>query len=225
MTVLAPREAYRLWAPSYGAENAITHLEQRLVRELGPSPAGLCLLDVGCGTGRRLVDAGARRAVGVDLSPEMLAAGRAVHPFGPNVQLQTGDVRELQLPTGAFDLVWCRLVIGHLDECRRAYRELARVTRKGGRVIVTDFHPAAHAAGHRRTFRHDDTVHEVEHRVHSEADQVAAAAAAGLTLVGRSEAVIGPEVRSFYAAAGREAQFEEQLGLPVVLVLAFARDG
>jgi len=225
MTLLAPAEAYRLWAPTYGAENAITHLEQGLVRELGPSPAGLSLLDVGCGTGRRLVDTRARRAVGVDLCPEMLAVGRETHPFGPNVRLQTGDVRELQLPAGAFDLVWCRLVVGHLDECRRAYRELARVTRKGGRVIVTDFHPAAHAAGHRRTFRHDDAVHEVEHRVHSVDEQLSAAAAAGLTLIDRAEASIGPDVRSYYAAAGREALYEDHLGLPVVLALAFRRDG
>lgn len=225
MNALAPREAYRLWAPSYGAENAITHLEQRLVREIGPSSVGLNLLDAGCGTGRRLVGTGARRAVGVELSPEMLAAGRVEHDFGPEVLLQVGDVRALRLPDGAFELVWCRLVIGHLDECRRAYAELGRVTRRGGRVIVTDFHPAAHAAGHRRTFRHDGDVHEVVHRVHPVNEQIAAAAAVGLTLVGRAEAAIGPEVRAFYEGAGKRALFEEQLGLPVVLALAFTRDG
>lgn len=192
MNALAPREAYRLWAPSYGAENAITHLEQRLVRELGPSPLGLSLLDAGCGTGRRLVGTGARRAIGVELCPEMLVAGRVEHAFGPEVQLQVGDVRALRLPDGAFDLVWCRLVIGHLDECARAYAELSRVTRRGGRVIVTDFHPAAHAAGHRRTFRHEGEVHEVVHRVHLVEELVAAAAEAGLTVVDRAEAVVGP---------------------------------
>ena len=225
MSLLAPREAYRLWAASYEAENAITHLEQGLVHDLSPPPAGLCLLDAGCGTGRRLVGTRARRAVGVDLSPEMLAAGRETHAFGPNVQLQVGDVRELRLPDGAFDLAWCRLVIGHLDECRRAYRELARVTRKGGQVIVTDFHPAAQAAGHRRTFRRDGAVHEVEHHVHAVDEQVAAAAAAGLSLIGRSEAAVGPEVRAFYEAAGRGALYRAQLGLQVVLALAFRRVG
>jgi malonyl-CoA O-methyltransferase len=225
MSVLAPREAYRLWAPTYEAENAITHLEQRLVRELGPSPAGLCLLDVGCGTGRRLVGTRATRAVGVDLSPEMIAAGRETHAFGSEVRLQVGDVRELRLPDAAFDLVWCRLVVGHLDECRRAYRELARVTRKGGAVIVTDFHPAAHAAGHRRTFRHGDAVHEAEHHVHPADEQVAAATAAGLMPAGQSEAGIGPEVRPFYETAGKQALYERDLGLPVVLALAFRRGG
>jgi malonyl-CoA O-methyltransferase len=224
MSALAPREAYRLWAPSYAAENAITHLEQHLVRELGPPPAGLSLLDAGCGTGRRLVGTEAWRAVGVELCPEMLAVGRAEHDFGPEVRLEVGDVRALRLPDAAFDLVWCRLVIGHLDECRRAYAELGRVTRRGGRVIVTDFHPAAHAAGHRRTFRHDGAVHEVVHRVHPVEEQIAAAMAAGLTLAGQREATVGPEVCSFYETAGKSALYEEQLGLPVVLALAFRRD-
>lgn len=225
MSALAPREAYRLWAPSYGAENAVTHLEQRLVGELGPSPAALSLLDAGCGTGRRLVGTGARRAVGVELSPEMLAAGRAEHAFGAEVQLQVGDVRALRLPHDAFDLAWCRLVIGHLDQCRRAYAELGRVTRKGGRVIVTDFHPAAHAAGHRRTFRHDGAVREVVHHVHPVDEQVTAAADVGLTLIDQREAAVGPEVRGFYEATGKLAAYKAQLGLPVVLALAFARDG
>jgi len=225
MTALAAREAYRLWAPSYSAENAVTCLEQRLVDALGPAPAGLRLLDVGCGTGRRLVGTGAARAIGVDLSPEMLATGRLELGFGPEVQLQLGDARTLRLPDGAFDLVWCRLMVGHLDECRRLYRELGRVVRIGGRVIVTDFHSAAHAAGHRRTFRHDGAVLEVEHHVHPEKEQLAAAAAAGLTLVASEQAAIGPEVRRFYLEAGREAAYEEQQGLPVVQALAFRRDG
>jgi len=225
MSVLAPREAYRLWARSYEAENAITHLEQGLVRALGPSPAGLCLLDAGCGTGRRLLGTRARRAVGVDPSPEMIATGRETHAFGREVRLQVGDVRALRLPDAAFDLAWCRLVIGHLDDCRRAYRELARVTRKGGHAIVTDFHTAAHAAGHRRTFRCDGAVHEAEHHVHPAEAQIAAAGAAGLTLLEQAEAVIGPEALPFYRAKGRQALYEEHRGLPVVLALAFRRDG
>ena len=225
MTALAPREASRLLASTYGAENAITHLEQELVHEMGPTPTGHSLLDAGCGTGRRLVGTGAYRAVGVELSPEMLAAGRAVHAFGPEVQLQVGDLRALPLPDGAFDLVWCRLVIGHLDECGGAYAELGRVTRTSGRVIVTDFHPLAHAAGHRRTFRQGGAVHEVVHRVHPVEAQVAAAAAAGLTLIEQREAAVGPEVRAYYEAAGKLAAYEAQIGLPVVLALAFGRDG
>lgn len=225
MSMLAPREAYRRWAPTYGTENAITLLEARLVEELGPSPHGRQLLDVGCGTGRRLIDTGAVSAVGVDLCPEMLEQGQAAHAFGPEVCLIVADARTLPLPAGAFDLVWCRLVIGHLPDCRPAYRELARVAAIGESVIVTDFHPAAYAAGHRRSFRHKDEVHEVEHHVHTKSEQIAAATDAGLTLLRSTEAEIGPAVRHFYEQSGRDALYADHHGLPIVSALAFVRHG
>lgn len=223
MTLLAPREAYRLWAPAYENENAISHLEQGLVASLGPSPRGLRLLDAGCGTGRRLAWTGAACATGVDLCPEMLAEGRR-NPALAEVELVEGDVRALPLPDGVFDLVWCRLVIGHVTELGAAYAELARVAAPGAAVIVTDFHAAAHAAGHRRTFRNGGEVHEVAHHVHAAEAQIEAANRANLTLRAQSEGAIGPEVRGYYEAAGRPALYPEHCGLPVVLALAFTRD-
>jgi malonyl-CoA O-methyltransferase len=221
MTALAPREAYRLWAPLYRDETAISYLDDRLVSELSPPTWGKRLLDAGCGTGRRLEGAGAAGAVGVDLSLEMLASGRdRGHP------LVAGDLRRLPIQTGSFDLVWCRLVIGHLAEVGAAYGELARVCRAGGTVVVTDFHPAAAAAGHRRTFRDEGgTVREVEHHVHSLESHLARAALAGLRPRGVREGRVGPEIRAFYQAAGREEAYRSQLGLPLVLALAFRRDG
>ena len=224
MTVLAPREAYRLWAPSYEAGNAITHLEQGLVARLGPAPAGLRLLDAGCGTGSRMTDAGAKRAVGVDLSPEMLALGRA-DPALAGVELVEGDLRALPVPDRAFDLVWCRLAIGYVADLGAVYAELARVADMGASVIVTDFHPAASAGGHRRTFLHDGETYELETWLHSAEQQIEAAERAGLSPQARAEAKIGPEVRRFYAGAGRKARYAEHRGLPVVLALAFTRDG
>jgi ubiquinone/menaquinone biosynthesis C-methylase UbiE len=223
MSVLAVREGYQLWARSYSVENAVTQLENGLASELTPSLAGLCLLDAGCGTGRRLHDCGATSMVGVDLSPEMLEAGRVMVPDA-KLRLLTGDVRALPLPDATFDIVWCRLVVGHLPDCGPAYAELGRVVVPGGRVIVTDFHPAARAAGHRRTFRSAGEIYEVEHYVHSIETHRSAARAAGLHALDLAEARIGPEVRSFYDQAGRSALYQEHVGLPVVLALSFVRD-
>jgi malonyl-CoA O-methyltransferase len=225
MNALAPIDAYRLWAPTYDEENAVTTLENALVGRLGPAPAGLRLLDCGCGTGRRLVDSGAERAVGIDLSPEMLAAGRARFALAPDVELHVADMADTGLAENSFDLLWCRLAIGHVPDCRPVYRELARLANFGARVIVTDFHPAAWAAGHRRGFRHAERRIEVAHHVHSIEEQIAAAGEMGLTITGIAEAAIGPAVRSFYEAAGKLALYERDRGLPVVSALAFVRDG
>ncbi|HEY4029919.1 MAG TPA: class I SAM-dependent methyltransferase [Caulobacteraceae bacterium] len=222
MTVLSAREGYRLWAPSYADETAISFLEIELAAALTPPLEGKRLLDAGCGTGRRLHGTGAALAIGVDLSPEMLACGAR---GDPRVETMVADVRNLPLPDRAFDVIWCRLVIGHLPDCTPVYAELARVADAGARLVITDFHPAAWDAGHRRTFRQDGQVHEIEHYVHDYVVQAAAAKAAGWQLKATQSAVIGPDARPFYEKAGRAALYAEHEGLPVVLGLAFEREG
>lgn len=218
MNALPARDAYRLWAPTYGEENAFSWLENRLVAEMTPPLAGLRLLDAGCGTGRRLRGTAACRAVGIDLSPEMLAAGDGAG------ELVLGDIRALPFADRSFDVVWCRLAIGHVPDCRLVYAELGRVADAGARVIVTDFHPEAYAAGHRRTFRDPaGLLREVEHHVHPVPAQAAAAEAAGLTLLEARDGTVGPEVLPLYEEAGRGRLHAEQIGLRVVLALAFRR--
>jgi malonyl-CoA O-methyltransferase len=225
VTTLGVREAYRLWAPTYVAETAISAIDSELVGELTPNLSTARLLDAGCGEGRRLREAGAGSAVGVDLSPEMLQAGVGLDLDRSGMRTLVGDVRALPLPDRAFDVVWCRLVIGHLQEIDAAYAELGRVVDRGGLVVVTDFHPEAQAAGHRRTFRSGGEVHEIEHYVHTLESHLAAAGDAGLRLSALREGCVGPGVRDFYERAGRLSQYREHVGLPVVLALAFRREG
>jgi malonyl-CoA O-methyltransferase len=225
MSALPAAEAYRRWAPTYEAENGLTTIECELVEQLSPSPRGLRLLDVGCGTGRRLVNTGAVCAVGVEPCTEMIAAGRRAWRFGPEVRFIEADAGALPLPDASFDLAWCRLMIGHVRDFRQVYSELGRVVARGGHAVVTDFHAAACAAGMRRTFRDGDDVLEVEHHVHTFADQVAAGASAGLRLLASLDGRIGPSVRRYYDSAGKAALYGEHVGTPVVLGLSFVRDG
>lgn len=224
MSALHPRDGYRLWAPTYSQETAISSLETALVDAMTPPLTGLRLLDAGCGTGRRLRACAAASVVGVDLSPEMIEAGIGLGEPYPHIRTLVGDVRRLPLPDAGFDVLWCRLVIGHLPDYPAAYAELARVAAPGAVVIVTDFHAAAHAAGHRRTFREGGVVHEIVHYVHPIEAQIEQARALGLVLCDRQEAAIGPTARPFYAAAGRDDLYAEHCGLPVVSALAFRRE-
>jgi len=221
VTTLRPAEAYALWAPRYAAETVISALAYVAVESLGVELRGRRLLDVGCGIARRLTQAresGVALAVGVDLTPRMLAEARE------GELLAAADVRAIPVADAAFDVVWCRLVLGHLSDLDAAYAELARVCARGGRVVVTDFHPDAVAAGHRRTFRDDEgVVQEIEHHVHTPRAHRRAAARAGLTLVQRFDRVVGETVRGFYERADRLDVYEQQRGLAVVLGLAFVR--
>jgi malonyl-CoA O-methyltransferase len=264
MRVLSPAQGYALWAPAY-AETVVTVLESAAVESLGVPLAGRRVLDAGCGNGRRLVNAraaGASIAIGVDLTPEMLAQARGVIPSGArsaesrnrdrpdkgasaaqppllvsraiprlaslarndNPLLAAADVRALPVADGAFDVVWCRLVLGHVADLDAAYAELGRCCAAGGVLVVTDFHPAAVDAGHRRTFRDArGDVYELEHHVHRADAHRGAAARAGLSLRQRRDCAVDDTVRDLYAQAGRLDMYERQRGLPLVLVLVFER--
>jgi SAM-dependent methyltransferase len=221
--LLAPREAYRLWAPVY-AETPITFVDEGLVAPLTPPLAGLRVLDAGCGTGRRLQSlSAAARVAGTDLSWEMLSNSEAVKR-GERPALAAADVRALPFADATFDLVWCRLVVGHLPSAVPAYAELGRVCAPGGTVIVTDFHPAAAGNGQVRTFRDTDGVlHTVEHHIHPQEAQVRAAGDAGLELIEARDGLIGPELRPFFERANQLARYPDALGMPVVLALVFRR--
>ena len=221
MSALGPSEAYTLWAPRYAAETVISALEYVAVESLSVDVRNRRLLDVGCGIARRMTQAresGVALAVGVDLTPRMLAEARE------GELLAAADVRAIPVAAESFDVVWCRLVLGHVPDLEAAYAELARVCARGGRVVVTDFHPDAVDAGHRRTFRSDDgVVREIEHHVHTPREHRRAAARAGLTLVHCFDRVVGETVRGFYERAGRLDAYEQQRGLAVVLALSYVR--
>jgi len=209
------REGYRLWAPSYAAETATSFLDDELARGLLRGLPQTHLLDAGCGVGRRIRDI--PNAIGLDQSPEMLAAGEA-----RNVVI--GDVRTMPFASGCFDMIWCRLVLGHLPDALPAYHEFARVCMPGGYIFVTDFHPDAVAAGHRRTFNAaEGTVHEVEHYVH--VDHVQLAAQSGLTLVASSEGAVGPSVRKFYVSGIGLNAYKRDVGLKLVSAFLFRKSG
>ncbi len=216
--MLTARDGYRLWAPTYDTETAVSFLEGRLVAELDVPTAGRRLLDVGCGTSRRFDAMDVDLAVGVDLTVEMLECAP------PGRALAAGDVRALPIADATFDVVWCRLVVGHVPDLTSAYAELARVCRRDGDLIVTDFHPDAVAAGHRRTFRDVAGVsHELEHHVHTAEAHASAARASGLTVGQRMDGVVGSSIEPFYAAAGRMDVYGAQRGLRLVLGLSFRR--
>ena len=214
MTALSPRDGYRLWAPVYDTETVVSALDGEVVMQLAVSTSGRRLLDAGCGVGRRVRATDASLVVGVDLSDAMLERATGL------TARCVGDVRALPLGVGRFDVVWCRLVLGHLPEIGLAYAELARVCAPAGAIIVTDFHPAAAAAGHRRTFRDlGGTMHEIAHHRHEAQAHVAAARDAGLDVVRQLDGVVGESVRPYYEHASRRDAYDAQVGLPLVLAL------
>jgi phosphatidylethanolamine/phosphatidyl-N-methylethanolamine N-methyltransferase len=138
----AIRNAYRRWAPVYdktfglvaseGRKHAVETINKRHGR----------VLEVGVGTGLSLPTY--RRSleiVGIDLSPEMLdkarervAADRLTHVTG----LHEMDAGDLVFPDASFDTVVAMYVMTVVPDPEKVMRELSRVCRPGGEVLIVN---------------------------------------------------------------------------------------
>lgn len=209
------RRGYRLWAPGYAIETATSFLEEELAQQMLRGLPCDNLLDAGCGTGRRMADF--PRATGIDASPEMLAAGKVRN-------VVVGDVRAIPFTSNRFDMIWCRLVLGHVYNPLLAYHEFFRVCAPGGYVFVSDFHPKAVAAGHQRTFTDQSgTVYEIEHYVHTNHAQLGAES--GLLLVDHQDGSVGPSISDFYARGIGLRAYKRDAGLKLVTAFLFRKPG
>jgi arsenite methyltransferase len=114
-----------------------------LVHEALGAVPGERILDAGCGPGfyvAELLDkVGSDGAVvGVDASPQMLAAAAQRSQGRANVSFHEGDVTALPVGAGEFDRALCVQVLEYVADIPAALRELHRVLRPGGRVLLWD---------------------------------------------------------------------------------------
>jgi ubiquinone/menaquinone biosynthesis C-methylase UbiE len=116
----------------------------RIVQWAG-SGADDTVLDVACGPGL-LVCAFARaakHATGVDMTPAMLEQARKIQEEKglKNVTWQPGDVYSLPFSEAQFSIVSSRFAFHHLEQPLNALKEMKRVCKPGGRVVVADMSP------------------------------------------------------------------------------------
>lgn len=104
------------------------------------------VLDVATGTAAVAIELAAadagRTVVGVDQSPEMLAAGRERVERGGlsgRIELRDGRAEDLPFADGAFDAVTFTYLLRYVDDVPATMRELARVIRPGGTLAMLEF--------------------------------------------------------------------------------------
>ncbi|HJZ32360.1 MAG TPA: class I SAM-dependent methyltransferase [Hyphomicrobiaceae bacterium] len=138
----AIKSAYRRWAPVYdrtfgfvaaeGRKHSVEIINQRKGR----------VLEVGVGTGLSLPTYGRHlEIVGIDLSPDMLekARERVVGEHLGNVTgLHEMDAGDLKFDDASFDIVVAMYVMTVVPDPEKVMRELARVCRPGGEVLIVN---------------------------------------------------------------------------------------
>ena len=138
----AIRKAYARWAPVYDMTFGLIADagRKRAVRYMNTLPPAR-ILEAGVGTGISLpAYRRDHRIVGIDLSPEMLRKARErVQRHGlTNVEVREMDVCDLAFDDNSFDVVTAMYVLTVVPDPEKAMRELARVCKPGGEVILVN---------------------------------------------------------------------------------------
>lgn len=220
------REGYALWAASYARErNPLIGMEEHYLPELEAGLDPRSVLDVGTGTGRQALRWARRGAqvTAIDQSPEMLAVAReAAHGEGLAITFQIQAVEEgLSVPTAAFDLVVCSLMLTHVTDLRGAIGEYARALRPGGHMLITDLHPACTALGWTAGVLLPGIRYVMPGERHSRAAYLAAIEASGCTVL----RVIDALVRDIPEGYTRASFIRDYGTLPFCLLVLARKEG
>lgn len=146
-------QAYAAWRES-SLGDIVEALEYRLIFELAGGIRGKAILDAGCGDGAlaaAFAQQGALHVAGCDTDPRMLARARdraASNQLA--IDLSAASIQALPFPDNSFDVVSCITVLTFIADMDAAIRELARVLRPGGRLIVGDLNKWSAWAARRR---------------------------------------------------------------------------
>ncbi len=112
---------------------------------IAPVSSGQTVLDIGCGAGMDLLLAAKKvgptgRAIGIDMTTSMIERARAGAKAAglSNVEIRQGGAEELPVEDDSVDVVISNGVLNLTPDKRKAFGEIARVLRPGGRLLLAD---------------------------------------------------------------------------------------
>ena len=212
---------YSEWADTYDAGgNPVLIAEEPVVHGLFDSyPVGTAL-DAACGTGRHaayLASLG-HKVTGIDRTPEMLEVASAKVP---GARFEVADLTAIPLEDGAMDLAVCTLALTHCPDLGPPIKELARIVRPGGRVVISDVHPFIVMLGTHGAYRSSsDEMGFVINHVHLHSDYLRAFRQAGLNVVQCLEPLWGEKEIATFGFADQMPDLVEAAvkDLPIIVV-------
>ncbi|NMG57266.1 methyltransferase domain-containing protein [Geitlerinema sp. P-1104] len=105
-------------------------------------PPGTTVLDVGCGIGgssRILAQDYGFSVTGITISPQQVQRAGELTPEGVDARFAVDDAMNLSFPDGSFDVVWSIEAGPHMPDKAVFARELMRVVKPGGRLVMADW--------------------------------------------------------------------------------------
>ncbi len=135
---------FNLWAAYYDCLLTTVFyqaIHQRLL-EYVELKENASVLDLGCGTGKLMSRLAAEfptvRAIGLDLSPEMLREARARNQYRKRLIFVSGRAESLSFADEQFDAVFCTMSFLHYPHPQQVFHQVSRVLANGGRFYLVD---------------------------------------------------------------------------------------
>jgi cytosine/adenosine deaminase-related metal-dependent hydrolase/ubiquinone/menaquinone biosynthesis C-methylase UbiE len=196
-------------------------LEQRYLEHLLPRIESLEVVDLGCGTGRwleRLASRSPRSLTGIDASAEMLQVAKS--KVSGDVRLLLADCESLPLHRASIDFILSSFVASYLDDLPAAAKQMRRILRPGGSILLTDVHPVTAAAlNWRRGFTVDGKFVDIATRSLPIQEITRAFESLGLKARLIIEPQFGAPELSIFERAGKLDSFKASEGLPAIYIL------
>jgi ubiquinone/menaquinone biosynthesis C-methylase UbiE len=210
-------EGHRFWAPRYDSgQNPLLAVESRIVQRLlrGSNPRRV--VDVACGTGRWMLyfhRCGAA-VVGLDACREMLVQAGQHEPLRSRLIL--GDAQHMPFADEVADLVICSFAASYICNLGQLMKELARITQRGGRVVVSDMHRSAVAAGWQRSFKIGASLYELQQLDYSPDQLRAAGETQSLQLDSEMHGFFEESEHPIFELAGKHNVYSRLATVPAV---------
>lgn len=219
--ILPPLAAFETWASTYDdAPNPLLALEERILRPRLNLTAGMRVLDLATGTGRWLQYAAScgTNAVGIDLSSGMLR--RAAAKPGLSGRIAQADLCALPLANQCADLAIVSFSLSYIRNASAVFQECARVAR---RIVVSDMHFDAIAAGWTRSFRCGQRPFQIESFRHTLTQVMDAGNSAQLKLTWCAGAYFSEAEYPLFERAGCGEAFARVSPIPAVWIGEWSR--
>ena len=129
--------------PYQQVTETVADVHAQVIERLQPQP-GQAWLDLACGTGAvaERAAAGGAEVTGIDLAPALIETARErAGELGLSIDYRVGDCEQLDVPDASFDAVSSSFGVMFARDHEAAARELARITRPGGRLALANWTP------------------------------------------------------------------------------------